>query len=120
MKLIDRSKVLSHCALPILVVVMCMPTLAQMTSVGIDCAQIYDLGIDKQDNMRAGLAMIECGLAPAGHPQDPGTKRPPAPPNVLVSNRACVSASSCTKSENMVWANPAGTTIVVNYNDHNA
>jgi hypothetical protein len=119
MKLIDRSKVLSHCALPILVVVMCMPTLAQMTSVGIDCSQIYSLGVDKQDNMRAGLAMIECGLAPAGHPEEPGSRRPPAPPNILVSNRACSSSSSCTKSESMVWANPAATTIVVNYNDHN-
>jgi hypothetical protein len=40
------------------------------------------------------------------------------PPSVLVSNRACTNASNCTKSENMVWSN--GSTIVVNFNDHNA
>src|SRR5439155_2165837 len=33
---------------------------------GFDCSQIYELGIDKQDNMRAGLIMIACGLAEGG------------------------------------------------------
>src|SRR5437660_234229 len=33
---------------------------------GFDCSQIYELGIDKQQNMRAGLIMIACGLAQGG------------------------------------------------------
>src|SRR5260370_35247674 len=33
---------------------------------GFDCSKIYELGIDKQDNMRAGLIMITCGLAEGG------------------------------------------------------
>jgi hypothetical protein len=77
-----------------------------MTSVGIDCSQIHALGIDKQDNLRAGLVLIECGLVQGGHPSGiAGTPfTPTAPPNVRASNRACSSSSSCTKSESNAWA----------------
>lgn len=93
---------------------------AQMTSVGIDCSRIHELGIDKQDNMRAGLVLIECGLVQGGHPSGiAGTPiTPSTPPNVRVSNRKCSSSTSCTKSESDAWAstkNPMQ--IVVNYND---
>jgi hypothetical protein len=91
-----------------------------MTSVGVDCSKIHELGIEKQDNMRAGLILIECGLVQGGHPSgiagEPIT--PAAPPNVRASNRACSSSTSCTKSESNAWAstkNPKQ--IVVNYND---
>jgi hypothetical protein len=33
---------------------------------GFDCSKIPELGIDKQENMRAGLIMIACGLAQGG------------------------------------------------------
>ena len=33
---------------------------------GFDCSKIYNLGIDKQENMRAGLIMIACGLSEGG------------------------------------------------------
>src|SRR6266550_2424560 len=33
---------------------------------GFDCAQISALGIDKQENLRAGLIMIACGEATGG------------------------------------------------------
>src|SRR5439155_22835994 len=37
---------------------------------GFDCSQVYALGIDRQENFRAGLIMKACGLegdsAPAG------------------------------------------------------
>jgi hypothetical protein len=74
----------------------------------------------KQDNMRAGLALIECGIVRGGEPSD-NVASPLIPPNILVSNRACVSASSCTKSESSVWGSTKdnGNTLVVNYNDHN-
>src|SRR5258708_35497235 len=98
-----------------------------MTSVGIDCSEIRALGIDKQENLRAGIVMIECGLAPAGstlgageQPASGESLMPFVLTNVQVSNRSCSSSSSCTKSERMVWASTAngGQTIVDNYNDH--
>jgi hypothetical protein len=126
MKMCDRNKTLCYFALPVLLLAACVlqPTLtqAQMTSVGIDCSQINALQLMKQDNMRAGQALIECGLVQRGQPaRADGDALPVAPPNIRASNRKCTSASSCTKSESMVWANPTNDqNIVVNYNDHNA
>jgi len=118
-----RSKKLWYLALPILGVACVLQpasAAAQMTSVGVDCSKIHELGIEKQDNMRAGVILIECGLVQGGHPSgiagEPIT--PAAPPNVRASNRACSSSTSCTKSESNAWAstkNPKQ--IVVNYND---
>jgi hypothetical protein len=124
MKLYGRSKIPAFLVLAALAFAVCalQPTsaVAQMTSVGIDCSQIAALGIMKQENMGAGKVLIECGLAQGGQPVS-SKAAPPAPPNVQVSNRACTSASSCTKSENMVFANVSNPlNIVVNYNDHNA
>src|SRR5437867_9302597 len=39
---------------------------------GFDCAQISALGIDKQENLRAGLIMIACGLSEGGSPSPYG------------------------------------------------
>jgi hypothetical protein len=124
MKTNPRSRALCYFALPTLMLAACVlqPLLsqAQMTSVGVDCSQIHALGIDKQDNMRAGRILIECGIAQGGQPGN-ATNAPPSPPNIRVSNRACDSDQSCTKSESMAWASTKndGNTIVVNYNDHN-
>jgi hypothetical protein len=124
MKVHDRSRTLWYFALPILLLVACVlqptPAGAQMTSVGIDCSQIQALGIMKQDNMRAGRVLIECGLVKGGQPADPISEAT-APPNIRVSNRSCTSSSSCTKSESNAWGSTkdSGNTIVVNYNDHN-
>jgi hypothetical protein len=92
------------------------PAAAQMTSTGIDCSQINSLNLLKQDNMRAGLVLIECGIVRGGRPTRPGDEAPVAP-NVRASNRACSNAQSCTKSESMVWGSTDGQTIVVNFND---
>src|SRR5205807_660847 len=35
---------------------------------GFDCSKIHDLGIDKMDNLRAGLIMMACGLGQGGSP----------------------------------------------------
>src|ERR1700690_65649 len=71
--------------------------------------------------MRAGLALIECGIVRGGEPSDAAEAGALNPPNVQVSNRACGSDSSCTKSESSAWGSTKnkGKTIVVNYNDHN-
>src|SRR5262249_46559170 len=36
-----------------------------LVPVGFDCSTIYEKGIDKQENFRAGALMIACGEAPA-------------------------------------------------------
>ncbi len=102
---------LAACALAV-------PAVAQKTTTGIDCSQINALHLLHQDNMRAGLTLIECGIVQGGSDEGGSDINFPQPPNILVSNRSCSSSSSCTKSENMVWEN--GSTVVVNYNDHNA
>ncbi len=97
-----------------------VPAVAQLTSTGLSCQQIQSQNLVKQDNMRAGLTLIECGVVKGGSPLL-GTAQEenevPAPPNVLASNRNCTSYTSCTKSENMVFSH--GSTVVVNFNDHN-
>ncbi len=119
----NRSRMLCYFALPALLLAACVvrpsQASAQMTSVGIDCSQIESLGLLKQDNMRAGLALIECGVVRGGQPSVAEAHRAPAPPNIRVSNRSCSSSTSCTKSESMVGASTKnkGKTIVVNYND---
>jgi hypothetical protein len=37
-----------------------------LVPVGFDCSRIHDLGIDKQENLRAGAIMIACGKAQGG------------------------------------------------------
>ncbi len=37
-----------------------------LVPVGFDCSRIHELGIDKQENMRAGAIMIACGAAQGG------------------------------------------------------
>lgn len=118
-----HRKMIWYLAVPLLAIaatsVASMPALAQMTSVGIDCSQVAALHLLQQDNMRAGKALVECGILRGGSGGNSGGELEalPAPPNVLVSNRSCTNAQNCTKSENMVWSN--GATVVVNYNDHN-
>ncbi len=125
-----RTTILKSCymALPALMLGACIagPTVAQaqMTTSGIDCSQVASLHLLQQENMRAGLALMECGIIPrpdAGVEGDALTEDAPLAPNVLVSNRTCTSGSSCTKSESMVYKStrPGDNTIVVNYNDHN-
>ena len=114
-------------ALPALVLAACIlaPGLAQaqMTTTGIDCSQIASLHLLQQENMRAGLALMECGVIPRPDAAGEGDEviNDTLPPNVLVSNRSCSSGSSCTKSENMVYKSTrvGDNTVVVNYNDHN-
>ena len=71
----DRTKTLWYVALPILIVVACVlqpQARAQMTSTGIDCSQIAALHLLQQENMRAGRALIECGVVQGGRPSGSG------------------------------------------------
>src|SRR5271165_5318309 len=114
------NRMLWYIALPILVLVACVlnsaPAVAQMTSTGIDCSQIAALHLLQQDNMRAGLALMECGVIPrpdAAGLGDEVVGDQAAPPNIIVSNRSCSSGSSCTKSESNVGHTRVVVAIVV-------
>src|SRR6266550_6500521 len=100
MKVCSRNRTLCYFVLPALLLAACVlqpvSAQAQMTSVGIDCSQIHSLGILKQDNLRAGRALIECGLVQGGRPATRDSQ-PAAPPNIRVSNRSCSNAQNCTK-----------------------
>ena len=115
-----------YLSLALLISALCVlqqPALAQMTSADIDCSQIPALHLLQQQNLRAGLVLIECGVIQGGRPTAArqADNNAPQPPNVLVSNRSCSDPTSCTKSTSMVWhSTRAGdNTVVVNYNDGN-
>src|SRR5438094_1589058 len=94
---------------------------------GFDCSQIHELGIDRQENFRAGLIMIACGAAEGG-----------SAPNVSFVSRlwqrlfapfvyggtdvdlitGAETSPHVTQSETFSWANPDNLNqIVVAYND---
>ncbi len=98
---------------------------------GFDCSQIYELGIDKQQNIRAGLIMIACGLAQGGSASADGTRNSstlPAFIHNLLSAPLFIGGPDVdvilpdgiypkvTQSESMAWGGP-NDTWVVNYVD---
>src|SRR6266576_2689343 len=99
---------------------------------GFDCSQVFNLGINRQDNMRAGLIMIECGYMQPASPSQGGRvfgtgglsqwmqKLLPEPlfiggadVDVILPDAAF---PKVTQSESMEWCGP-NNTCVVNYND---
>lgn len=67
------------------------PALAQSpkTVMGVECARVAELGIDKQENLRAGLIMMGCGLAPLPGPTD--VMLCPIQSGTSISSRTCIS-----------------------------
>lgn len=94
---------------------------AQQTTTGVSCSEIAAKHLLVQENMRAGLTLIECGVVQGGGDEDKtGSEvEPPQPPNVQVSNRTCTSSAACTHSESMIMHSTrvGDSTVVVNYND---
>src|SRR5439155_9701230 len=99
---------------------------------GFDCSKIHELGIDKQENFRAGAIMIACGEAQGGSASSQGDAASPfralspsmqkllAPlfiggPDVDVI-LPDGTYPKVTQSESMEWGGP-NNTWVVNYND---
>ncbi|MGH7984596.1 MAG: sialidase family protein [Candidatus Udaeobacter sp.] len=92
---------------------------------GFDCAQVSALGIDKQENLRAGLIMIACGLSEGGSPSPYGdwllnqVTAPLAYGGVdidLITGADLIAHP--TQSETYTLANPNNPNqIVVTYND---
>src|SRR6266446_2760071 len=98
---------------------------------GFDCSKIYEQGIDKQDNLGAGLIMIACGLAkgglaPAGDTSGSRTLSRliynllPAPLFIGGPDVDVILPDGpfpkVTQSESVAWGGP-NNTWVVNYND---
>ena len=94
----------------------------------VDCARIKDLGIDKQENHRAGAIMIFCGEAEGGKLTPAGALSKLAQdllPEPLAYGAADVNlitgtetSPNVTQSETFTWANPDNPNqIVVAYND---
>jgi 6-phosphogluconolactonase (cycloisomerase 2 family) len=88
---------------------------------GVPCASVSDLGIDKQTNLRAAMIMVGCGLAAGGRPDDVSQAGPApvlraSPPVNVDLITGTETYPRVTQSESMVWSSD-GTTIVVNYND---
>jgi len=122
----NASRKMLWYTLPLLLLAVCVlaPGLAQaqQTTTGIPCSQIAARHMLKQDNMGAGLTLIQCGVVRGGKPEGSGDDvddDTPQPPNVVVSNRTCTSSSHCTKSENMVARStaPGSGLMVDNFND---
>ncbi len=119
-----NSRLFWYLALPVLVLAVCvfqLPAQAQQTTTGLSCSQIASMHLLKQDNMRAGLTLIQCGMVQGGAPHGQGDAvegLDPQPPNVLVSNRTCTSSSGCTRSESMIYHSVAAgdSTVITNFN----
>ncbi|HEX9533381.1 MAG TPA: hypothetical protein VGA58_11495, partial [bacterium] len=93
------------------------------TALGVPCSEIYQRGIDMQENLRATAIRVACGLDVPGSAGAEGVESdaldeggPFANINVITGGETF---PHVTQSESMVWSTPDGQTIVVNYNDSN-
>src|SRR5712691_9434186 len=94
---------------------------------GFDCSKIHELGIDKQENMRAGAIMIACGQAQGGSASvfetvSQAIQQTLAPLAYGAADVDLVTGAetfpNITQSETFTWANPDNPNqIVVAYND---
>ncbi|PYJ78507.1 MAG: hypothetical protein DME69_08335 [Verrucomicrobia bacterium] len=94
---------------------------------GFDCSKIHELGIDKQENFRAGAIMIACGQAQGGSASvfetvSQAIQKTLAPLAYGAADVDLVtgaeSSPHITQSETFSWANPDNPNqIVVAYND---
>src|SRR6266480_3841000 len=98
-----------------------------LVPVGFDCSRISELGIDKQENLRAGAIMIACGEAQGGKPSASGAlfeaiKSALAPLAYGATDVDLVTGAetspNVTQSETFTASNPDNPNqIVVAYND---
>jgi hypothetical protein len=99
-----------------------------LVPVGFDCSRIHELGIDKQENMRAGAIMIACGRAQGGSASSPfgalfqAIKKLWAPLAYGTADVDLVTGTqtspNVTQSETATASNPDNPNqIVVAYND---
>src|SRR5204862_4373559 len=101
-----------------------------LVPVGFDCSRIYELGIDKQENFRAGAIMMACGEVPGAATSATSTLGPighfikkllmplafgAADKNLITGTET---SPNITQSETFTWANPDNPNqVIVAYND---
>src|SRR6478672_5479489 len=100
-----------------------------LVPVGFDCTKIRQLGIDKQENFRAGAIMVACGAAEGGSGSPVGffQRITQAVKKLLVPLYGATDVNlitgtetspNITQSETFTWANPDNPMqVVVAYND---
>src|SRR6267378_4186207 len=99
-----------------------------LVPVGFDCSRIHELGIDRQENMRAGAIMIACGRAQGGSASSPfgafvqAIKKLLAPFAYGTADVDLVTGAetfpNVTQSETFTASNPDNPNqVVVAYND---
>jgi hypothetical protein len=100
-----------------------------LVPVGFDCTKIRQLGIDKQENFRAGAIMIACGAAEGGSGSSVGffQRITQAVKKLLMPLYGATDVNlitgtettpNITQSETFTWANPDNPQqVVVAYND---
>jgi len=93
----------------------------EATVLGVQCSRVNELGIDKQENLRATMIRVGCGLEAGGDPDLFPASEAERPAFINGVNVNTITGPEnfphVTQSESMVWATPDGSTIVVNYND---
>jgi hypothetical protein len=85
----------------------------------VPCSEVFERGIDKQENLRATLIRVGCGLDAPGEASEAAGQDSVldyANLNVITGTETF---PHVTQSESMVWSSPDNQTIVVNYNDSN-
>src|ERR1700687_870852 len=93
----------------------------ELTVLGVQCSRVNELGIDKQENLRASMIRVGCGLEAGGDPDLFPASAEEGPALINDVNVNLITGPQnfpkVTQSESMVWATPDGSTIVINYND---
>src|SRR5262252_6262680 len=105
-------------ALPAVAEAAAKSKLSSQTVLGVACSEIYERGIDKQENLRATMIRVGCGLDAPGElgPEGLGVESPEDFNNINLIT-GLETFPHVTQSESMVWSTPDGQTVVVNYND---
>src|SRR5215468_6054285 len=93
------------------------PKFASKSALGVPCSEIFERGIDKQENLRATMIRVACGLEAPGQegPEGEGTDALDFTNINLITGAETF--PNVTQSESMVWSTPDGQIVVVNYND---
>src|SRR5712692_5622226 len=90
-------------------------------ALGVPCSEIFERGIDKQENLRATAIRVACGLDVPGSAGAEGLEADSVDEGGPFANINVITGTETfpkvTQSESMVWSSPDGQTIVVNYND---
>src|SRR5260370_42462713 len=95
------------------------------TALDVPCSEIFERGIDMQENLRATAIRVACGLDAPGSAGAEGLEADSVDEGGPFANINVITGGEkyphVTQSETMGWSTPGGHTIVVYYIDsHNA